>query len=183
MNITRLTPRNTATAAMIAAASLALAGCAGTATEDSAAADAGSSSSAQTADDQAHAVKVEDAWTKATDTEMSGSFGILTNTSDSEAVLVKAQSQDAGMVELHEMTGTSGSMSMQEKEGGLSIPAGESAELAPGGDHIMLMKLKNELKAGDPVDITLTYADGSTATVPFTTKDYNGADESYSEQK
>lgn len=183
MNIPLATSRTTATAALIAAASLALAGCGGTAAEDSAAADADSSSTAQTVDDQAHAVQVEDAWTKATDTEMSGSFGTLTNTSDSDAVLVKAQSQEAGMVQLHEMTGTSSSMSMQEKEGGLSIPAGESAELAPRGNHIMLMKLKNELKPGDPVDITMTYADGSTATVPFTTKDYSGADESYGQDK
>ncbi|MGP5164114.1 copper chaperone PCu(A)C [Arthrobacter rhombi] len=180
MNITLSAPRSTAAAALVAAASLALAGCAANADN---AADAGSSSSAQTASDQAHAVEVQDGWTKATDADMSGSFGTLTNTSDSEAVLVKAQSDEAGMVQLHEMAGTSGSTSMQEKEDGISIPAGESAELAPGGDHIMLMKLKNELKAGDPVDITLTYADGSTAVVPFTTKDYSGADESYSEQK
>ncbi|MDN5823300.1 MAG: copper chaperone PCu(A)C [Micrococcaceae bacterium] len=162
---------------MVAAAAVALAGCAGNAAE------AGSTPSASTATDQAHAVEVQDTWTKATDTDMSGSFGTLTNTSDSEAVLVKAESPEAGMVELHEMTGTSGAMSMQEKDGGFSIAPGQSAELAPGGDHIMLMKLKDELKAGDPVDITLTYADGSTATVPFTTKDYSGADESYGEQE
>lgn len=183
MNITLPATRTAATAAIIAAASLELAGCSGATGNDSAPANASSTSSQQSAQDQAHAVKVKDAWTQTTDTKMSGSFGTLTNTSDSDAVLVKAQSKGAGTVQLHEMAGTSGSMSMQEKKGGITIPAGKSAELAPGGNHIMLMKLKKELKAGDAVDITLTYGDGSTATVPFTTKDYSGADESYGQDK
>jgi hypothetical protein len=39
----------------------------------------------------------------------------------------------------------------------LEIPAGGTVELKPGSYHIMLLELTNELKAGDKVEITLTF--------------------------
>ena len=39
----------------------------------------------------------------------------------------------------------------------LEIPAGGTVELMPGSYHIMLIDLKQELKAGDKIEITLTF--------------------------
>ena len=38
---------------------------------------------------------------------------------------------------------------------GLELPAGKPVDLKPGGYHVMLMDLKQPLKAGDTVPLTL----------------------------
>jgi copper(I)-binding protein len=47
-------------------------------------------------------------------------------------------------------------MGMQPVER-LEIPAGGSVQLKPGSYHIMLIGLKEDLKAGDTIEITLTF--------------------------
>jgi hypothetical protein len=49
----------------------------------------------------------------------------------------------------------------------LDLPAGKAVELKPGGYHVMLMELKQALKAGDTVPLTLTVEgkDGKRETV------------------
>jgi periplasmic copper chaperone A len=81
---------------------------------------------------------------------------------------------------LHEtVENASGSMVMQEKKGGFTIPAKGSLELAPGGNHLMLMDLTGPIKAGDDVTFTLTMKDGSTYEFTAPAKDYTGANENY----
>jgi periplasmic copper chaperone A len=59
--------------------------------------------------------------------------------------------------ELHEMSVTGGIMRMRPVTGGLEIrPAGE-ARLAPQGQHLMLMGLKQPLRPGEPVPLTLRF--------------------------
>ena len=48
-------------------------------------------------------------------------------------------------------------MSMAELEDGLVLPAGEAVALRPGGNHIMLMALKQPLAEGEQVSLTLTF--------------------------
>lgn len=55
----------------------------------------------------------------------------------------------AGRVEVHEMTNIDGVMRMRPIEPGLDIPAGGRVVLESGGTHLMLMDLKEPLKAGD----------------------------------
>ena len=38
---------------------------------------------------------------------------------------------------------------------GLDLPAGKTVELKPGGYHVMLMDLKQQMKEGDTVPLTL----------------------------
>jgi periplasmic copper chaperone A len=49
-------------------------------------------------------------------------------------------------------------MKMAEVKGGIELPAGKAVELKPGGYHIMLMDLKQSLKADFQVPLTLTFA-------------------------
>ena len=51
---------------------------------------------------------------------------------------------------------TGGMVGMQPIER-LEIPAGATVELKPGSYHIMLIGLKQELKAGETIEITLTF--------------------------
>jgi copper(I)-binding protein len=41
----------------------------------------------------------------------------------------------------------------------LDLPAGQAVKLAPGGYHLMLMGLKQPLKDGDKVPLTLEFED------------------------
>lgn len=161
-NISRLT-------ALVAVSLLALTGCA-TAAEPAKTAPAGDS------------VTIADGWVKATDEDMSAAFGTLTNSGSSDVTVVSAETDVAGMVELHEtVENEAGEMIMREIEGGFSIPADGSLLLEPGADHIMLMGLTGPLTAGDEVTVTLTFSDDSTYEFTAPVKDYSGANETYEE--
>ena len=130
-------------------------------------------------DPSASVVTVADQWVKAAETGMTGLFGTLKNSGTEEMTVISAASPAAGMVELHEVVGPAGSTTMRPKTGGLAIPAGGSHVLAPGGDHIMLMDLKKPLKVGSDVEVTLTFADGTTLPFSAQVRDYSGAEENY----
>jgi len=48
-------------------------------------------------------------------------------------------------------------MRMREVTGGVPLKAGQIFELKPGGYHIMMMDLKQPVKAGDRVLLSLTF--------------------------
>lgn len=58
-------------------------------------------------------------------------------------------------------------MVMQEIEGGLPLPAGETVTLQPGGYHVMLLDIAEPLEEGDEIELTLDFenADDMTLTV------------------
>ncbi|WP_169253534.1 copper chaperone PCu(A)C [Brevibacterium sp. 'Marine'] len=141
-----------------------------------------SSASADTADSKvdAEALSLDGAWVKAADDGMTAVFGELKNNTDQDINLVEAKYADAKMVQLHETEGDGpGGMSMREKKGGFTIPAGESLDLEPGGDHIMIMGLKKAIKPGEQISLDLVTADGETVEVTAVAKEYSGAQEDY----
>lgn len=125
------------------------------------------------------AVEVTDAWVKATDTEMTGAFGELTNTSDAQLTIVSATSPVAGKMEIHEVVDSDGQMIMRPLEGGLVIEAGQTATLAPGQNHLMLMELPEPIEAGQEVEITMTCGNGATAPFTGVAKPFQGGEETY----
>ena len=52
---------------------------------------------------------------------------------------------------------TGGTMMGMQKMDRLEIPAGGSVELEPGSYHLMLVDLTRELKAGEAIEVTLTF--------------------------
>lgn len=164
------------------AAALALTGC-GSTTPD--AADTPAPTSAPTsgtavATTQAEEVTIEDAWVKAADSGMSAAFGRITSTGEHDVTIVQVTSPASTVLEMHEtVEDATGAMVMQPKQGGFTIAAGGSLTLEPGADHIMLMDLVAPIVAGDEIDLTLTFSDGSSTTVTAPAKDYAGANESY----
>jgi periplasmic copper chaperone A len=69
--------------------------------------------------------------------------------------LVAASSPIAGTVEVHEMSMDGDIMRMRALPNGLELPAGKAVALKPGGYHLMLLGLKQALKAGDTVPVAL----------------------------
>lgn len=125
-------------------------------------------------------VTVSDAWVKATPSGMTGAFATVVNDGDAAIRLESVTTDQARRVELHETVGdAAGAMTMRPKEGGFTIKAHGRHELAPGGDHIMLMDLTGALTPGEEVALVLHFADGSRRTVTALVKDFTGADEKY----
>lgn len=77
--------------------------------------------------------------------------------SPTAARLVGGSSPVAASVEVHEMRMDNGVMRMRALPA-LALPAGQSVSLKPGGHHVMLMGLRQPVKAGDTVPVTLTVA-------------------------
>lgn len=126
----------------------------------------------------ADSVTVADSWVRATDKDMSAVFGILENGSDTDAVVVSAES-DLATMELHEVVEEDGEMVMQEVPGGFTIPADGSRELKPGGDHLMLLGLTDPIVAGDEITVAIEFEDGSELEFTTVAKEFEGGDEDY----
>ncbi len=96
---------------------------------------------------------------------VSGVYMTITNNRESDVTLVSVTAEGVGMAQIHETTVDERDMaSMDEIEEGLLIPAGATVELIPGGLHIMLMNLENDLVEGDSISVTLEFDDGNTIT-------------------
>ncbi len=100
-------------------------------------------------------VKVENAWIRATVPAQKATGAFMQLTSPTIARLVAASSTAAPHVEVHEMAMENDVMKMRQISA-VELPAGKSVELKPGGYHIMLLDLKQQMKAGDVVPLTLT---------------------------
>ena len=106
----------------------------------------------------AQTVTVADAWVRATVAAQraTGAFLKLT-VQGADATLIAASSPVAGVTQIHEMAMSEGVMRMREVTGGVPLKAGQIFELKPGGYHIMMMDLKQPVKAGDRVLLSLTF--------------------------
>jgi copper(I)-binding protein len=108
----------------------------------------------------ADSVKVYDAWVRDTVPGAMVSAAYLRIKSDAPVKLVKAESPVAGVTEIHKMEMKDGIMKMQAVDAVEVVP-GKVVDLKPGGYHIMLMMLKDQIKAGAKVPLTLTFEDAS----------------------
>jgi periplasmic copper chaperone A len=106
------------------------------------------------------AVKVEDAWVRGTVAQQKATGAFMRLTPTQNARLVDARSPVAGVVEIHEMAMENDIMKMRRIPG-LDLAAGRTLELKPGGYHVMLMDLKQAMKGGDVVPLTLVFEDAA----------------------
>lgn len=110
----------------------------------------------------AQSVKVENAWARASvpGQKTGGIYVDLTSATD--AALVAAGSPVAERAELHSMSMDGGVMRMRALPR-IELPAGRKVKLAPGGMHVMLVNLKQPLKAGETVPLTLSVQSAGTS--------------------
>jgi len=97
---------------------------------------------------------VKDAWVRGTVAPQKATGAFMQITSAQGGKLVSAQSPLAGVTEVHEMAMDGNVMKMRAVPA-LELPAGKAVELKPGGYHVMLMDLKQPLKEGESVPLTL----------------------------
>ena len=92
----------------------------------------------------------------------------LTLTASVDDRLLSVTSTVGTRAQIHESRIESGMMMMRQLEAGLPLPAGESVQLAPGGNHIMLLGVGTPLRAGDTVPLTLTFTSAAPVEVTAT---------------
>lgn len=126
------------------------------------------------ADGEAAGLAVADAWVKATDMTMTGAFAVLSNSGDEDVEIVGVTTDLTDRAEIHETV--DGSM---RRVDALTVPAGDSLMLEPGGNHLMLLDLTEPIEPGEEVELTLELADGSTFDITATAKDFAGGAEDY----
>ena len=98
---------------------------------------------------------VADSWIRGTVAQQKATGLFAQITSAKGGKLLSVSSPVAGVVEIHEMSMDGNVMRMRALPAGLDLPAGKAVALKPGGYHVMLMDLKQQLKAGDTVPVTL----------------------------
>ena len=94
------------------------------------------------------------AWARGTVAAQKATGVFVQLRSPDAAKLVAGSTPAAGRVEIHEMNMDGGVMKMREVPA-LELPAGQTVELKPGGYHLMLMDLKQPLKDGETLALTL----------------------------
>ena len=98
-------------------------------------------------------------WSRATPAgaQVAGGYVVITNKGLSADRLVSFTTDLADQPEVHEMTNEGGVMKMRPLAKGLVIPAGATVKLEPGGYHLMLLKLKKPLVAGQRYRAVLVF--------------------------
>ena len=99
----------------------------------------------------------------------------LSNTGETDRKLVSASGPAFGAVELHRSVVEDGMARMLPQDS-MPIPAGGELVLKPGDYHLMLMRPKSALKAGDQVELSLGFDDGSTMPVTLPVRKASGGD-------
>lgn len=112
---------------------------------------------AQAAKPAPRQVLVADAWVRATVPGQSGTGGFMTLTAREAGLSLSGFSSSvAETAELHEMALDGDVMRMRPVDG-LPLPLGQKVALKPGGHHLMLIGLKQPLKAGSTVPLVLRF--------------------------
>ena len=103
-------------------------------------------------------VVVANPWVRGTVAGQKATGAFMELKSPTDTARGSASSPLAGIVVVHEMKMDGGVMRMNAVNR-LDVPAGKAVELKPGGYHVMLMDLKQALKEGETVPISLTFED------------------------
>jgi copper(I)-binding protein len=106
-------------------------------------------------------ITIEGLWIRATAGagKITAGYGTIRNQGPAADELVGVSTPAAATGQIHRASRENGIMRMDEIRS-LEIPAGGAAVLAPGaGHHLMLIGVGAPLKAGDEVQVTLTFRD------------------------
>ena len=114
-------------------------------------------------------IEIEQPWARATPkgATIGAGYMKITNTGTEPDRLVGGSVSFAQHFELHSMTMEQGVMKMREVKDGLEIKPGETVELKPGGYHVMFVGLKQPLKQGADLTVTLNFAKAGTVDVKY----------------
>lgn len=103
-------------------------------------------------------LSVIDAWARpANQGDNSAIYFKINNPGPAVDALIEAQTEVAAQTELHKSEmDNQGVMSMHPQHQ-IEIPPDSQVEFAPGGYHVMLVDLQQDLKVGETVELTLRF--------------------------
>ena len=102
-------------------------------------------------------IKIKDAWMRPSSEKMASAlYFTIQNTGETADTLVKVDSDIAERVEIHE-TYSEGELMGMRKVDMIIVEGKSSFELKPGAHHVMLMKLKRNIKDGDQAEFVLHF--------------------------
>jgi periplasmic copper chaperone A len=104
--------------------------------------------------------RIEGAWVRSAVAGQQGTGAFMRITAPQNTSLIRVTTPVAGTAEVHEMQMQADVMRMRAVPQ-LELPAGRTIELKPGGYHLMLMDLKQPLKPGSTVPLSLVFRDAS----------------------
>jgi copper(I)-binding protein len=102
----------------------------------------------------APAIEVKNAWARSTVPGQTVGGVYLEISSAEPARIVGVRSTASRSAEIHSVSMDGGMMKMRRLDH-LDLPRGEVVRFAPGGNHIMLLDLKQPLTVGERVGVTL----------------------------
>ena len=117
-------------------------------------------------DFKAGAIHIEHPWARASlgMAKAGAAYMVLTNEGSVADRLISASSDVAETVELHTHMMDDGVMRMRQVEA-IDVDPGTPSVLEPGGLHVMLIGLKQQLVAGESFPMTLTFEQAGEVTV------------------
>lgn len=101
-------------------------------------------------------VRIDNAWVRATAPGQKVAGGFMDLTADADMKLVGGSSPVSKHLELHMMKMEGGVMVMRPLPE-IPLPRGKTVNLQPGGLHLMFIELKQPIKEGDKVPVSLTF--------------------------
>lgn len=109
-------------------------------------------------------LEISGAWAKAMlpNQKVAGGFLTVVNTGAEDDRMIAVSSPSSPDVQMHEMAMDGEVMKMRQLSDGIPVPAGATVELAPGGLHLMFMRVPEPFKEGDTVAVTLTFEHAGT---------------------
>jgi len=119
-------------------------------------------------------IEVRDVWARTSTQGMNSAVYFVIQNHNAEAdKLIGAASDVADAVEVHESKMEGDVMMMNHVEF-VSLEPSAKVEFMPGGYHVMLIGLEQDLKAGDEIEVTLQFEKGPDLVVKATVKKPDG---------
>ena len=116
-------------------------------------------------------IKIENAWMRPANQGMNAALYFdIDNLSSKDCDLVNVSSDIAKVVQIHETFKQGENLGMRKVES-ITIKSKTTFHLAPGGFHVMLIRLKENLKIGDKKEFILTFRNHKTIKIMAIVKD------------
>lgn len=119
-------------------------------------------------------IEISNAWTRSASKDGNGAvYFLLQNHSAGADELTAVSSDVAAAVEIHESKMEGDVMQMKQVTS-IPLDGKASVEFAPGGYHVMLIGLKQDVKLGDQIQITLQFVNHEDITINVPVQDGAG---------
>ena len=117
-------------------------------------------------------LSVDDIWARPSDAGMNSAvYFILDNPTELDDRLVLASGDIADRVELHRSKQTEEGAMIMEPQESVPVPGGKTVQFKPGGLHVMLLNLEQDLKVGDTFPLVLQFENAGDVQIEVTVRE------------